>query len=101
MQGHGGIVVGLSWAAAFVLVSLAAATRGGELIHLTHTLLTILDIFNPIAYFSSYSLSGFGAHESPVLPQAFAGTAARSLMTWGLGVTGCAVAIASWKRLEA
>jgi hypothetical protein len=101
MPGRGGMIIGLSWAAAFVLVTLAEATRGGSLIHSMHTLLTIVDLFNPIAYFSSYSLSGFGAHPSPVLPQMFAGTEARSIMTWALGLVGCVAAIAGWKRLEA
>jgi len=97
--GRGGMVIGLSWAAAFVLTSLAGATAGGGL-PLLHSLFTALDVVNPVAYFSSYTLSGYGAHASPVLPQALAGTLMRSVATWGIGILGCAAAIAGWKRLE-
>jgi len=97
--GRGGMIIGLSWATAFVLASLAGATAGGGLQAL-HPLFLTLDIVNPVAYFSSYTLSGFGAHASPVLPQAIAGTEMRSIVTWSIGILGCAVAIAGWKRLE-
>jgi hypothetical protein len=96
---RGGVITGVSWAAAFVFISLAEATQGG--IEPLHTIFTILNVVNPLAYFSSYSLSGYGAHPSPVLPQAIAGTEMRMLMTWSLGLIGCAAAIAGWKRLEA
>lgn len=100
MRGRGGTIMGVSWAAALVLTALATATQagGGSAIH---TILIGLNIFNPLAYFSSYSLSGYGAHDSPVLPQVLAGTEMRMTMTWAIGMIGCAVAITGWKRLEA
>jgi hypothetical protein len=97
--GRGGMIIGLSWAAAFVLASLAEATAGGGL-PLLHSLVIALDVVNPLAYFSSYALSGYGAHVSPVLPQALAGTTMRELATWSIGIVCCAAAVAGWKRLE-
>jgi len=97
--GRGGMIIGLSWAAAFVLASLAGATAAGGLQAL-HPLFVALDVVNPLAYFSSYALSGYGAHQSPVLPQALAGTAMRELATWSIGIVCCVAAVAGWKRLE-
>jgi len=98
-RGRGSMLIGISWGAAFCLILLAEVTRGIN--QPIHVLATIVNVFNPIAYFSSYSLSNFGAHESPVLPQALAGTEMRSILTWTIGLLGCAAAIAGWKRLEA
>jgi len=97
-RGRGGMAVGLSWAAAFLVLSFAEATHfvPGPL----HQILLAADVLNPLAYFSSYSLSGYGAHASPVLPQVFAGTEMRSILTWSIGFLGCAGAVGGWKRLE-
>jgi len=97
-RGRGSMVIGISWGAAFLLILLAEATSG--ISPPIHLLSTIINIFNPLAYFSSYSLSNYGAHSSPVLPQALAGTEMRSVLTWTIGILGCAAAIAGWKRLE-
>jgi hypothetical protein len=96
---RGVIIVGVSWGSAFLLLVLAESTRG--ISPPIHLLSTLLNVFNPLAYFSSYSLSGFGAHASPVLPQALAGTEMRSILTWTIGFLGCVAAVVGWKRLEA
>lgn len=96
--GRGGMVIGISWAATFVLMSLAGATAVTN--PSLHQLFLALDVLNPLAYFSSYTLSHYGAHASPVLPQPLAGTEMRSILTWGIGLLGCTAAIVGWKRLE-
>jgi len=99
LRGRGAIVIGISWAVAFVLLSFAEATRYAA--PEVHAFFMGLDVLNPLAYYSSYSLSGYGAHASPVLPQFLAGTEMRSLMTWTIGALGCISAVVGWKRLEA
>jgi hypothetical protein len=99
IRGRSQLVIGLGWAAAFVVLGLAEGTIHAD--PAIHGIFVALDVINPLAYFSSYSLSGYGAHGSPVLPQFLAGTEMRTMMTWGIGLIGCAAAVAGWRRLEA
>jgi hypothetical protein len=96
--GRGGLVIGVSWTATFVLASMAGGTINAN--QSLHQFFLAIDVINPVAYFSSYTLSAYGAHASPVLPQALAGTEMRSTLTWGIGLLGCTAAVIGWKRLE-
>jgi hypothetical protein len=94
--GRGGMMIGISWGAAFVLMAFAAGTRGNPALH---ALFTFINIFNPLAYFGGYVIS---SHASSGQLQTFVpiDTWARAALTAGFGVVWSAIAILGWKRLE-
>jgi ribose/xylose/arabinose/galactoside ABC-type transport system permease subunit len=96
--GRGGMIIGLSWAAAaFVLPALIALTMGNPGLH---QVALALNLLNPLAYLSSGSAHvhvGISAPGPTLIPQ---DPWVRAAMTWSFGIVGSLVAIAAWKRLE-
>ncbi len=95
--GNCGIVVGVSWGLAFVLIGFGAGTQAHPSLH---AFFMALNFLNPLAYFTSYvmHLRTPGSPEvSALIPVDAWGRAA---LTWSFGILGCAGAIVGWKRLE-
>jgi hypothetical protein len=95
--GRGGMMIGISWGAAFILMAFAAGTRGNPALH---GLFTFINIFNPLAYFGGYGVSSHSS-SGQILSLVPIDTWARAALTVGFGVVFSAIAILGWKRVEA
>lgn len=92
--GKGGSLVGWSWAVFGLLVGLQSATFLGPAVV---GLARVLNIFNPIAYFSGLVSSNGGATVSSLIALPLE---SRVFVTFGFGIVGCAIAVRQWKRVE-
>ena len=100
--GSGGRIVGLSWGAFFMLVTLPGATFLGPAFH---AVVTALNVVNPVAYFSSLTS---GANDSNSTRASYAvarsvfawSTEARAATTLAIGLAACALAAALARRVE-
>jgi len=91
-RGNGGAIVGFAWPAAFVLLFLGQTDAFGPLVH---GLLLVLNLINPFAYVNGISESGMLSYYAALsLP-------VRAVLMYGIATLGCAIAIASWNRIEA
>jgi hypothetical protein len=93
-RGGGGWIAGVSWGFFGILLLLPGATLFGPVVH---TIVMVLNLANPLAYYSSITGS---EHEVKVEALINLGLGARSAITWAIGIATCAVAVFSWKRLE-
>jgi hypothetical protein len=97
MRGGGGWVAGGSWAFFGVLLLLPGVTYFGPVFHYG---VVALNLVNPIAYFSSLTIHAKDAAASSSSLLAGLGVLPRAAITWLIGLAACAIAIASWKRIE-
>jgi hypothetical protein len=97
MRGGGGWIAGGSWAFFGVLVFLPGVTFFGPVFHYA---VVALNLVNPIAYFSSLTINAHdvAARSSSLLSGL--GIVTRAGITWLIGLAACAIAVASWKRIE-
>jgi hypothetical protein len=99
-RGRAGMVVALSWGVFIVLAPLARIFPAGTWLH---TLVVLLNYFNPMAYMSAISSHSAGATN-------FSSIEVRSLndlsfevrfiLVWTIGLVASAIAIFGWKRME-
>lgn len=94
-RGKGGGLVGWSWVVFGVLVAAPSATFLGPAVL---ALVRVLNVFNPIAYFSALVSSGSTVTVQSVLG---IGLEARVAIAWCIAAIACALAINIWKRVEA
>lgn len=93
-RGKGGALVGWSWAIFGGLSGMSSATFLGPVVV---AVARVLNVFNPIAYFSGL-VSSHGAvriYSLEGLP-----IAANVGIAWSIGLIGCALATRLWKRVE-
>jgi hypothetical protein len=97
LRGGGGWIAGGSWAVFGLLLLLPGVTFFGPVFHYA---VVALNLVNPIAYFSSLTVNGHdaAAHGSSLLSDL--GVGSRAAITWLIGLVACAIAVASWKRIE-
>ncbi len=94
-RGKGGSLVGGSWAVFGGLTALPAATfLGPGVVQIAK----ILNVFNPIAYFSGLVSSSRGVSVESLIGLPIE---ARVFVALGFAIVGCAVSIRQWKRVEA
>jgi hypothetical protein len=96
--GRGGMMIGLSWAAAAIILPLFSVLTLG--VPLLHEIAMVLNLLNPLAYLSSGNANIHVGVSTPGPSLVPTDIWARVAMTWGLGVAGNIVAITAWKRLE-
>ncbi len=90
----GGLMAGLSWAFFVVLLFLPRATILGPLVH---ELVLVLNLVNPLAYFSDIT----GLRNNVTVGSIFAlSVATRAAIVWAIALAAGAIAILTWKRLE-
>jgi hypothetical protein len=94
-SGKGGVIVGLSWPAFFILLVLGSYEGFGPIVH---ALVVALDYINPLVYFASLMSDANGhANNATALGLPLQ---VRVLVVYVLGAAGCAIAVFSWKRIE-
>lgn len=93
-RGKGGALVGWSWAVFGVLGFAQSATYLGPIVGAG---VRVINLFNPIAYFSGLVSSGRTASAQSVLGLALE---PRVAIAWCIALVGCALAIRIWKRVE-
>ncbi len=89
----GGWTVGVSWAVFLGLLALPGMTYLGPVVHAAAM---ALNFFNPLAYFTSLVVG----HDSAGSQVFDFSLPARVGLVWTIGLAACALAIASWKRVE-
>lgn len=90
LRERGGLVAGLSWVGALVLLGLGAA----QLTPLWSALIKFINFFNPIAY----AYYGTGTDQPPY---PFSGWELDLASLLAIGIIGIVVALTQWRRLEA
>jgi hypothetical protein len=90
----GGMFIGIGWGVCFFLLALHGVTALGPAFH---ALITGLNFLNPLAYFTSFGITGENVTTTSlnVISDPF-----RVIIPWTIGIVGCAIAIFSWKRVE-
>jgi hypothetical protein len=94
MRFRAGMFIGIGWG----LFSILAALHGVvELGPTFHAVVATLNYLNPLAYYTSLSMSGSDVTTSSLLGLS---EPLRLLIPYSIGIIGCAIAIAGWKRVE-
>lgn len=94
-RGKGGTIVGFSWGVFGLLTGIGSITLlGSTLLNIVH----VLNLVNPIAYFSGILSHGKGYEIDSVLGIPLEG---RVFMVWAIACVSIAIATFSWRRVEA
>lgn len=93
-KGRGGTIVGFSWGAFALMVGAPSLTFLGPAFG---AIVYVLNLFNPIAYFS-----GLLSHNGAPTAVSILGLAleARVCIAWAIAWIAIAIAVTSWKRVE-
>jgi hypothetical protein len=94
MRFGAGMFIGIGWG---VFSILAAVYGVSELGPAFHAVVATLNYLNPLAYYTSLSMSGSDVTTSSLLGLS---EPLRLVIPYTVGIVGCAVAVAGWKRVE-